>query len=109
MARSKKQDVEEMRAEYCGPSWLVNRIWRISAVKALSGWSFCPRTYNVIPKDSPVFALVRENNVEGLQELFGKREASPLDCNEFDMMPLHVCINIVLQKSSNAEYSSWLL
>lgn len=84
----KSQGREEIRAEYWGPSWLVNRVWRIRAVRASFGWFLCPNTYNLIPWDSLVFVFAGENNVKGLQELFCKSEASPFDCNELDMTPL---------------------
>ena len=88
----KKQEREEIRAEYWAPSWLINRVWRIRAVKASFGWSFCPNTYNIIPGDSPVFLLASGNNVKGLKELFSKMEASPFDCTNDNMTPLTVSI-----------------
>lgn len=87
---SKKQELEVIIAQYRGPWWLVNQVWRIQAVKASYGWKFCPRTYNVIPRSSPVLECIRTNNVEGLQSLFTKREASFDDCDEYDFMPLAV-------------------
>lgn len=65
----KSQGREEIRAEYWGSSWLIDRVWRIQAVKASFGWCFCPNTYNIIPSDSPVFVHALINNVKGLQEL----------------------------------------
>ena len=106
----KKRKVEEIRAEYCGPSWLVNRVWRIQAVKSSLGWTFYPRTYNVISSDSPVFAFAKENNVRGLQELFGEMKASPFDCTDGDMTPLHVNTTIYSAKETqtlNAIVRCW--
>ena len=87
-----RRGVEEIRAEYCGPSWLVNRVWEMRAVKSSFGWIFCPRTYTIVPKNSPVFNFAHDNNVEGLQELFSKMEASPYDCDERHITPLIVSI-----------------
>ena len=106
----KKREVEEIRAEYCGPSWLVNRVWRIQAVKASYGWTFYPRTYNVISSDSPVFAFAVKNNVRGLQELFSEMKASPFDCDDWDMTPLHVNTTIYSAKETqtlNAIVRCW--
>lgn len=91
---SKEQECEEMIAQYYGPSWLTNRTWRIRAVKTSFDWSFSPQTYNIIPSNSPVFHLVEENNVKGLQELFSRKEASPFDCDINDFTPLTVSITI---------------
>ncbi len=63
-------------------------------MKASFGWTFCPRTYNIIPSDSPVFDLARKNSVKGLQELFSRKEASPFYCNENDTTLLVVRIII---------------
>ncbi len=98
----KKREVEEIRAEYRGPSWLINRLWRIQAVKASFGWSFHLRTYNIVPWNSPVFALARKNSVKGLQELFNKKEASPFDCNENDMTLL--LVSIIIGSAKNIKH-----
>lgn len=76
-----KQEIEETIVEYQGPSWLVNRAWRLRVIRALSGWTFCCQTYNVIPSDAPVIEYVRQNNVNGLQDLFSRKLASPFDCD----------------------------
>ena len=89
-----KQECEEIIAQYYGPSWLTNRTWRIRAAKTSFDWSFSPRTYNVIPVDSAVFVFARNNDVIGLQSLFGNREASPFDCSEGDYTPLSVSFTI---------------
>lgn len=96
----RRREVEELRARYCGPSWLVSRIWEMRAVRSSLGWTFCPRTYNVVPSDSPVFISIERNDVKGLQELFIKMEASPFDCNEFDQTPLVVSINFKSPKGT---------
>ena len=99
-----KEERAEIVMEYCGPSWAVNRIWRIQAVKSRSGWTFCPRTYNVVPRDSLVFQYIRDDNIKGLQELFSRREASPFDLIEKNNTTLHVCfISCTVQKYLGAK------
>ena len=78
-----KREVEEIRADYRGPSWLINRVWSIQAVKASFGWTFCPRTYNIISSNSPVYELAIKNDLKRLQFLFSIKEATPFDCNEY--------------------------
>ena len=85
-----EQECEEMIAQFYGPSWLTNRTWRIRVAKTSFDWSFSPRTYNIIPQNSAVFHYARNNDVEGLQSLFRKREASPFDCDDEDYIPLSV-------------------
>ena len=89
-----KQECEEIIAQYYGPSWLTNRTWRIRAAKSSFDWSFSPRTYNIIPRNSEVFVLAETNDVKGLQLLFGKREASLFDCDENDYTPLSVSFSV---------------
>lgn len=79
-----EQERQVIIAQYRGPSWLINRVWSIQAVKASFGWTFSPRTYTVVPWNSPAFHYAGDNNVKGLQELFSKNLASPWDRNEFD-------------------------
>ena len=84
------QEKDEIQAEYYWPSWLINRVWKIQAVKASTGWTFIPRTYNNIPEDSDVIRYARTNNVIGLQELFSMKRASPFDCTSDARTPLTV-------------------
>lgn len=108
--QDRRREVEEIRAKYYAPSWLVNRAWEMRAVKSSLGWTFCPRTYNVVPSDSPIFISIRRNDVKGLQELFIKMEASPFDCSESDMTPLVVSIIFQISKKNiDTEHPSWLL
>ena len=95
----RKEEREEIIALFRCPAWLVNRAWRIQATKACFGWTFSPRTYNVVPRNSPVFQCVRKDDVRGLQDLFSKRLASPSDCDEEDKTLLHVSITSYLMKN----------
>ena len=87
---STKHEIEETIAEYQGPSWLVNRVWRLRAMKAMSGWTFCCQAYNVIPRDALAFVYARQNNVNGLQDLFGRNLAFPFDCDDSGWTLLYV-------------------
>ena len=89
-----EQECEEIIAQYYGPSWLTNRTWRIRVAKNSFDWSFSPRTYNIIPKNSAVFQYTRNNDVKGLQSLFQSKEASPFDCDENDHTPLSVSFTV---------------
>ena len=47
-------------------------------------YQICPllSTFAVVPSDAEVFRLVKDNNIEGIQNLFQKRLAAPSDRNE---------------------------
>ena len=89
-------DVEEREETIIvirGPSWLINRVWTIRAIKARSGWTFCPRIYNEIPNDSPVFRLIEDDDDDrALQKLLNQRGASPFDRTSSGITFLHVCL-----------------
>lgn len=82
--------IDELVVFYHGPTWLTTRAWRIWILRASSGWTFCPRTYNVIPFDSLLFRYARTGDTKGIQDLFANKKASPFDCSSNDYTPLHV-------------------
>lgn len=61
-------------------------------MRASSGWTFRPRSYNCIPNDSPIFWYIEKNKVEAVQELFSRKEASPFDCDEHGRQLLSVSV-----------------
>ena len=90
------QEKEEIHVEYYWPSWLVNRVWKIQAVKVLSGWTLSPRAHNIVAYNSLVFEYAKMNDLTGLQTLFSMKLASPLDRTEMGMTPLMVNIHFML-------------
>lgn len=79
-------------------------------MKSSLGWSFCPRTYNIVAEGSSVFELIRSNDVKGLQELFTEMKASPFDCDECGFTPLHVSIKFQSsERNLSTESASTLL
>ena len=52
------------------------------------------RTFNVIPDDSEVIRCIEENDLDGLQTLFDKREASPTDVTSegSSLLSVSVCL-----------------
>ena len=81
---------QELAARYQMPRWLANQAWDFCANKACNGWDFQLRQYVIIPHDSLAFQCIKQENVRSLQELFGKREASPWSCDEYGWTLLHV-------------------
>jgi len=61
------------------PNWLNHAAWEFAGYKAYSGWKFHLDTFRILPKDSPVFNYAKSGNIEGLQLLLSKRQASPFD------------------------------
>jgi len=87
----RREEREEIIARYLAPAWLINRAWSIQAIHASSGWTFSPRSYTIVPRNSIILQHLRDGNVEGIRELFGRREASPYDCDELGCSLLYVC------------------
>ena len=52
----------------------------------------CLRTFNVIPNNSEAISCIKHNDLEGLQTLFDKREASPTDVDEGGFTLLSVSV-----------------
>lgn len=94
----RKEEQEEIVAQYYAPAWLLNRAWSIQALHASSGWTFSPRSYNVIPPSSMIYQYLDEHNVDGVRELFKRREASPFDCSTGGSSLLHVCTTICYRR-----------
>ena len=51
------------------------------------------RTFNVVPEDSEIINCIKRNDLNGLQLLFDKREASPTDVDPkgFSLLSVSVC------------------
>lgn len=84
------EEREEIVAQYRAPTWLMNRAWEVQVSKATSGWTFRPRTFNVLPRWSPIFMYARGGRIEYIQELFQEKESSIYDCDENGWTLLHV-------------------
>ncbi len=93
----RREERDEIIAYYCAPAWLINRAWRIQGLHASSGWTFSPRSYNVISRSSIIFQHIVAGNVDGIQELFKRREASPYDCDEHGYSLLYVCTTTTIR------------
>lgn len=91
---SRKKEREYIIIQYRAPPWLLNRAWSMQLVRAISSWTFSPRSYNVIPSSSILFEYIKTENIGRLRDLFDRREASPFDCNEKGATLLHVCATI---------------
>ena len=85
--------VEAFVVIYQGPSWLTEYAWMLRASRAVTGWTFSPRAYNVVPVNALMFQYVRANDVEAVQGLFTSKQASPFDCTRDHYTPLQVCAN----------------
>lgn len=57
--------------------------------KASQGWKHKLRYFNAVPNNAPIFDYCKQGNVEVIQTLFQRGEASPWDVNEDGWTPLH--------------------
>jgi hypothetical protein len=58
-------------------SLLLGRAWDMEIYRAQQGWDFYISVYAYVLHDSPVAKYTMDGNVEGLQILFSRGEASP--------------------------------
>lgn len=75
---------------FTSPTWWLGRVYILTKYQTYSGWDFSFRTYTAIPSSSPVFEYCQRGDVENLQKLFEKKQASPFVVNEDGMTPLDV-------------------
>jgi hypothetical protein len=62
-----------------GPAWMTTKALELTGQRAPGGWKFAFRTFNTISRDSKAVRFAVTGNIQGLQDLFALREASPLD------------------------------
>jgi hypothetical protein len=61
------------------PSWMTTKGLELAGLRAPDGWKFAFRAYNTISADSMAIRFVVTSNIQGLQDLFASRQASPFD------------------------------
>ncbi|PMD32336.1 hypothetical protein L207DRAFT_399301, partial [Hyaloscypha variabilis F] len=62
-----------------GPSWMTTKALELTGQRAPGGWRIAFRTFNTISRDSKAVRFAATGNIQGLQDLFASREASPFD------------------------------
>ena len=81
---------EKDRLSFRTPTWLTSRVWDIRVREACSGWTLGLSTYNIRPRDTPVFGYVAKGDLQSLQRVFDNGEASPFDRTPDGETLLHV-------------------
>ncbi|KAN0091826.1 hypothetical protein V8E51_017673 [Hyaloscypha variabilis] len=63
------------------PKWLFgfSRAIEVYEARANGAWNFNVQIYNVVPDSAPVFKMIENDDIEGVQTLFRTRQASPFD------------------------------
>jgi hypothetical protein len=61
------------------PSWMTIKVLELAGPKAPDGWKFAFRIYNTVSIHSKAISFTSTGNIQGLQDLFASREASPFD------------------------------
>lgn len=74
------------------PSWITSRALELAGLRAPDGWKFSLRAYNTILGEAARKAIgfARSSNIQGLQDLFASKQASPFDRLEDGSTLLHV-------------------
>lgn len=81
---------------FTSPTWWLGRVYIFTKYQTYSGWDFSFRTYTAIPDSSPVFEYSRMGDVENLQRLFEKKQASPFVVSEYGSTPLGVSNMVIV-------------
>ncbi|OJJ55021.1 hypothetical protein ASPSYDRAFT_439518 [Aspergillus sydowii CBS 593.65] len=72
------------------PLWMTSKVIEVAGTRAPSGWNWMLRTYSVIPRESAAVLCAVSGNIQGLQDLFAARQASPFDrVGDTDQTLLH--------------------
>lgn len=58
---------------------MTTKVIEVAGARAPSGWNWMLRSYSVIPRDSPAIRCALIGDLQGLQDLFTARQASPFD------------------------------
>jgi len=61
------------------PTCIANRALELAGLRVPDGWKFAFRTYNIISDNSKAVECVGMGDIQGLQELFSLRRATPFD------------------------------
>ena len=61
------------------PVWLSHTVWEMAVDRAISGWTFSIRSYNLLAYESSNVHAIRSGDTALLQRSFDLREASPFD------------------------------
>jgi hypothetical protein len=101
-SRKVRQDMKKFVLSVRAPVWLINKVWEIQFVRTCNGWNFGISACTIISGKSLVFRCVESGNIEGLQELFQRREASPFDRMENGFTVLHV--SIIFKEFKSLQY-----
>jgi hypothetical protein len=82
----------KLKARLRTPKWLfgVSRAIDVYETRAIMGWNYNIQFYNVLPPSAPIFKMVRNGKIEGVQRLFSTGQASPFDRDPFGSTLLDV-------------------
>ena len=61
------------------PVWLSHTVWEMAVDRAISGWTFSIRSYNLLAYESSNVHAIRSGDTALLQQSFDLRKASPFD------------------------------
>ena len=83
------------------PRWITSEVLEVAGIKAPGGWNWYLRAYGVVPYNAKAVSLVANGDIQGLQDLFASRQASPFDrIHGLDGQSLiHVSISCNLSKA----------
>ncbi|KAL9095830.1 MAG: hypothetical protein Q9165_001827 [Trypethelium subeluteriae] len=78
-ARQAKRKTRRKKIRIDLPRWLSNRVWEFAISESQSSWGATLYTYNLVPRDSPIFRCCRSGDIDAMKRLIRSGEASLLD------------------------------
>ena len=70
------------RIRVCPASWLMRKAWEALSYNVYGKWTYSFRNYNLVHRDSPVIEYTTSGDLNGLRDLFERKQATPFDTVE---------------------------
>lgn len=69
----------KLKASFRVPKWLfgVSRAIDVYETSTIMEWNYNIQIYDVLPDSSPIFQMIYDGSIEGVQHLFSRGQASP--------------------------------
>ena len=86
----KRSRVKRVDFSFKTPTSWLGRVYTFTKYQTSCGWDFAFRTYTAIPHSSPIIQYSLSGDIQGLQNIFQSKQASPFVVDEDGWTPLHV-------------------
>lgn len=74
---------------------------------SVRNWKTTFQVFQPVPDDSLIFEFCRSGNIQGVQTLLSRKQASVWDTNSYGWTPLHVCFLLIRGSIDAKSYKSF--